>query len=105
MCYHILYRYNTILIPLLTNLLGNVNLILKKFQIGLLDALAKGLLSDPHVTNARILGINVTNGMLTNSIWWNKQIGGLGGPHRIEEDGMTVGKKPDSKYPWYFQLI
>lgn len=43
--------------------------------------------------------------MLTNSIWWNKQIGGLGGPHRIEEDGMTVGKKPDSKYPWYFQLI
>ncbi|XP_058121445.1 probable G-protein coupled receptor CG31760 [Anopheles coustani] len=68
---------------------------------GLLDALAKGLLSDAHVTSARILSINATDGLLTNSVWWNKEPGGLSAPMRIEADGIAIGTKPASTYPWY----
>ncbi|XP_052867497.1 probable G-protein coupled receptor CG31760 [Anopheles cruzii] len=68
---------------------------------GLLDALAKGLLSDAHVTSARILSINVSDGMLTNSVWWNKEPGGMGTPLRIEADGIAIGTKPDPTYPWF----
>jgi G protein-coupled receptor 158 len=67
---------------------------------GLLDALARGILSDPHVTSSRILGTNITSGVIINSVWWNKQVGGMGGSIRIEEDGIAVGVKPDSSYPW-----
>jgi G protein-coupled receptor 158 len=65
-----------------------------------LDALAKGLLSDPHVTSARVLGTNFSTGVIINSVWWNKKVGGLGEPVRIEEEGVAVGVKPDSSYPW-----
>lgn len=65
---------------------------------GLLDALAKGLLSDPHVTSARVLTTNFSSGILSGSVWWRKQ--GLGVPIRVEEDGILVGAKPDQKYPW-----
>ncbi|XP_049535012.1 probable G-protein coupled receptor CG31760 [Anopheles darlingi] len=68
---------------------------------GLLDALAKGLLSDGHVTSARILSINVSDGLLTNSVWWNKEVGGMGTPMRIEAEGIAIGSKPDPSYPWY----
>uniref|UniRef100_A0A182RK45 G_PROTEIN_RECEP_F3_4 domain-containing protein n=1 Tax=Anopheles funestus TaxID=62324 RepID=A0A182RK45_ANOFN len=67
---------------------------------GLLDALAKGLLSDAHVTSARILSINISDGLLTNSVWWNKEPGGMGGPLRIEAEGIAIGTKPDPTYPW-----
>ncbi|XP_053675296.1 probable G-protein coupled receptor CG31760 [Anopheles nili] len=68
---------------------------------GLLDALAKGLLSDAYVTSARILSINVTDGLLTNSVWWNKEPGGMGAPLRIEAEGIAIGTKPDPTYPWF----
>uniref|UniRef100_A0A8W7Q5A8 G-protein coupled receptors family 3 profile domain-containing protein n=1 Tax=Anopheles coluzzii TaxID=1518534 RepID=A0A8W7Q5A8_ANOCL len=68
---------------------------------GLLDALAKGLLSDAYVTSARILSINVTDGLLTNSVWWNKEPGGMGAPLRIEAEGIAIGTKPDPSYPWF----
>lgn len=67
---------------------------------GLLDALAKGLLSDDYITSARILATNITNGVLGTSVWWVKNVGGLGGPRRIEEDGVQIGTKPNTKYPW-----
>lgn len=67
---------------------------------GLLDALAKGLLSDVHVTSARILSINISDGMVTNSVWWNKPTSAMGGPIRIEEEGIAVGRIPDPNYPW-----
>lgn len=68
---------------------------------GLLDALAKGLLSDIHVTSSRILSINISDGIVTNSVWWNKPTSGMAGPVRIEEDGIAVGKTPDPGYPWF----
>ncbi|XP_055550047.1 probable G-protein coupled receptor CG31760 isoform X2 [Wyeomyia smithii] len=68
---------------------------------GLLDALAKGLLSDPHVTSARILSINISDGMITNSVWWDKPTSGMAGPLRMEEEGIAVGKAPDHNYPWF----
>ncbi|KAG4080734.1 hypothetical protein HA402_013264 [Bradysia odoriphaga] len=68
---------------------------------GLLDALAKGLLSDEYITSARILATNITNGILGTSVWWVKNVGGLGGPRRIEEDGVQIGTKPSTKYPWF----
>lgn len=67
--------------------------------IGLLDALAKGLLSDSHVTSARVLTTNFSNGILSSAVWWRNQ--GLGLPVRVEEDGVLIGSKPDHKYPWY----
>lgn len=67
---------------------------------GLLDALAKGLLSDSNVIAARILAMNISNGVLTTSVWWDNQIGTIGGPTRIEEDGVSIGLKPDTNYPW-----
>ncbi|XP_055635409.1 probable G-protein coupled receptor CG31760 isoform X2 [Toxorhynchites rutilus septentrionalis] len=68
---------------------------------GLLDALAKGLLSDMHVMSARILSINTSDGLITNSVWWNKLPTGMAGPVRIEEEGVAVGKTPDPSYPWF----
>lgn len=66
----------------------------------LLDALAKGLLADEHVSSARILASNTTNGVLGTSVWWVKQPGSLEGPRRIEEEGLQVGTKPSVNYPW-----
>lgn len=68
--------------------------------IGLLEAITRGLLSDEYVISARVLTINVTNGVLGSSVWWSKNIGTLGGPHRVEEDGIQIGFKPDEQYPW-----
>lgn len=68
--------------------------------IGLLEALTKGLLSDVYVISARVLTINVTNGVLGTSVWWSKNIGTFGGPRRVEEDGIQIGFKPDAQYPW-----
>lgn len=68
--------------------------------LGLLDAVTKGLLSDEYVISARVLATNITNGVVATSVWWSKNIGGLGGPHRVEEDGIQVGIKPNNKYPW-----
>ncbi|KAL7043659.1 hypothetical protein ACKWTF_001614 [Chironomus riparius] len=69
---------------------------------GLLDAIARGLLSDPNVINARILATNLSTGFLSTSVWWTK-IGNreLGEPQRREEDGLAVGRKPLSDYPWF----
>lgn len=67
---------------------------------GLLDAISKGLLSDEHVISSRILATNITNGVLITSVWWTRNIGGLGIPSRIEEDGIQVGFKPSTEYPW-----
>lgn len=69
-------------------------------SIGLLEAITKGLLSDDFVISSRVLTINVTNGALGTSVWWSKNIGSFGGPHRVEEDGIQVGLKPDPQYPW-----
>lgn len=68
--------------------------------LGLLDALARGLLSDVHVMSARILSINSSDGLITNSVWWDKQPIGMATPVRLEEEGIAVGKKPDPSYPW-----
>lgn len=70
------------------------------FFSGLLDAITKGLLSDEYIISARVLATNITNGAIVTSVWWSKNIGGLGGPHRVEEDGVQVGNKPNNKYPW-----
>jgi hypothetical protein len=71
------------------------------YPAGLLDAIAKGLLSDPNVINARILATNLSSGFLSTSVWWTK-IGNreLGEPQRREEDGLTIGRKPFPDYPW-----
>lgn len=69
-------------------------------SLGLLDAITKGLLSDDYIISARVLATNITNGAIVTSVWWSKNIGGLCGPHRVEEDGVQVGNKPNNKYPW-----
>lgn len=72
------------------------------FFSGLLDALAKGLLADPNVINARILATNLSSGLLSTSVWWTK-VGTkeLGEPVRLDENGeLAVGTKPYSEYPW-----
>lgn len=51
--------------------------------------------------SARILTINITNGILISSVWYNKDIGGMGDPHQHrEENGIQIGIKPSTKYPW-----
>jgi hypothetical protein len=72
------------------------------FIAGLLDAIARGLLSDPNVINARILATNLSSGFLSTSVWWTK-IGNreLGEPQRHDdEEGLAVGQKPFADYPW-----
>lgn len=71
------------------------------FIAGLLDAIARGLLADPNVINARILATNLSTGFLSTSVYWTK-VGNreLGEPQRREEDGLVVGTKPYSEYPW-----
>lgn len=69
-------------------------------RLGLLDAVTKGLLSDEAVISARVLAINVTNGVLGTAVWWSKNISGLGEPHHVEEDGIQIGMKPSNQYPW-----
>jgi hypothetical protein len=69
---------------------------------GLLDALAKGLLMDPNVINARILATNLSSGLLSTSVSFTK-VGAreLGEPVRLEDNAdLAVGKKPYSDYPW-----
>lgn len=72
------------------------------FFAGLLDAIARGLLSDANVINARILATNLSSGFLSTSVYWTK-VGNreLGEPQRREEeDGLQVGSKPYTDYPW-----
>ncbi|XP_031627077.1 probable G-protein coupled receptor CG31760 isoform X2 [Contarinia nasturtii] len=68
---------------------------------GLWDAIAKGLLNDEFISSARVLVVNITNGALISSVWWNKNIAGLSEPNRINEAGIQVGFEPDKDYPWY----
>lgn len=70
-------------------------------KLGLFDAIAKGLLDDEFIYGARILVLNITNGKLISSVWWSKNIGGLGVPHRVDENGIQIGFKPNVEYPWY----
>lgn len=65
------------------------------------DAVAKGLLNDEFISGARVLVVNVSNGAVISSVWWNKSIGGLGEPSRIEEEGIRIGFEPNKEYPWY----
>lgn len=69
--------------------------------VGLFDAVAKGLLNDEFISGSRVLVVNVTNGALISSVWWNKNIGGLGEPHRVDEEGIRIGYEPNKDYPWY----
>lgn len=73
---------------------------LLSYASGLLDALAKSILADANVIGARILALNISNGVLSQSVWWSKQMGGIGDPHRIEDDGLSIGLKPNGNYPW-----
>ncbi|KAH8338711.1 hypothetical protein KR074_011679 [Drosophila pseudoananassae] len=66
---------------------------------GLSDALAKGLLTDDSITGARILALNLTNGAVQSYVWWVD--GGQAETQRYEEDGLQIGKKPSSSYPWF----
>lgn len=68
---------------------------------GLLDALAKGLLNDEFISSSRVLLVNITNGAIISSVWWTKNVGGLGIPNRIEDGGIVNGKPPNIEYPWY----
>jgi hypothetical protein len=85
---------------------------------GLMDALVRSLLvSDRHVLTARVLALNASSSTLINSVSWQRQFvvaptlisGGLdhsplfelGGPHRLQEDGLRTGLRPDPRYPWY----
>lgn len=72
---------------------------------GLVDALAKGLLSDSYVIGARILTTNLTSGAISSFVWWKKPIGAIGGPIRVEEDGALIGLQPNNNYPWYVILF
>lgn len=69
--------------------------------LGLFDAVAKGLLNDEFISGARVLLVNVSNGALISSVWWNKNVGGLSEPSRIEEEGIQIGFEPSKEYPWY----
>jgi hypothetical protein len=69
---------------------------------GLLDALAKGLLLDPNVINARILATNLSTGLLSTSVSWTK-VGTreLGEPVRLDENAEISGAtKSFSDFPW-----
>ncbi|KAH8241518.1 hypothetical protein KR026_010134 [Drosophila bipectinata] len=66
---------------------------------GLSDALAKGLLTDDSITGARILALNLTNGAVQSYVWWVD--GEQAETQRYEEDGLQIGKKPSSSYPWF----
>lgn len=68
----------------------------------LLDAIAKGLLLEPNVINARILATNLSSGSLSSSVWWTK-VGTreLGEAVKLDEKGeLAFGTKPYSDYPW-----
>ncbi|KAI8042476.1 hypothetical protein M5D96_003789, partial [Drosophila gunungcola] len=66
---------------------------------GLSDALAKGLLTDDFITGARILALNLTNGVVQSYVWWVK--GGQAETQRYDEDSLQIGKKPAGSYPWF----
>lgn len=69
-------------------------------SLGLIDALVKGILSDPQVIGARVLTTNLTTGAINSFVYWKKQIGTLSGPVRVEENDLVIGMKPDNGYPW-----
>lgn len=59
------------------------------------------MLNDEFISGARVLVVNITNGALITSVWFNKNIGGLSDPSRIDEEGIKVGFAPNKEYPWY----
>ncbi|XP_063700659.1 probable G-protein coupled receptor CG31760 [Culicoides brevitarsis] len=68
---------------------------------GLIDALVKGILSDPQVIGARVLTTNLTTGAINSFVYWKKQAGTLSGPVRVDENDLVIGMKPDNDYPWF----
>lgn len=76
---------------------------INSFSGSLFDAVAKGLLNDEFISGSRVLVVNVTNGALISSVWWNKSIGGLG--ESIDEDDVQIGFEPSKEYPWYEDQI
>uniref|UniRef100_A0A336LQJ2 Phosphodiesterase n=1 Tax=Culicoides sonorensis TaxID=179676 RepID=A0A336LQJ2_CULSO len=68
---------------------------------GLMDALVKGLLSDPQVIGARALTTNLSSGAISSFVYWKKQVGTLNGLIRVDESDFVIGMKPDNSYPWF----
>lgn len=66
----------------------------------LLDAIAKGLLSDPLITSARIISTNASNDSPLSSVWWRKPITGVGIPEQVEESLIEIDLKIRQQHPW-----
>lgn len=48
-----------------------------------------------------MLTTNISNGVLTNSVWWSKEIGAMGEPKRVQEIGLSAGSTISAdQYPW-----
>ncbi|CAH1966741.1 unnamed protein product [Acanthoscelides obtectus] len=82
-----------------TRALGEDN---NTYASGLQDAIAKDLLvSDRSILAARVLAINASTGVLVNCAWWQRQALDMGGPRKLTENIMEVGRRPSAQFPWY----
>lgn len=75
---------------------------------GLLDAIGRTLLvSDRHMLSTRVLALNATTSYITSAVIWRKadtessELVELGAPHRVSDDSLLSGARPDSAAPWY----
>lgn len=66
----------------------------------LLDAIAKGLLSDPLIVSARIISTNASNNSPLSSVWWRKPMSGSLTPEQVEESLIEIDLKIRQQHPW-----
>lgn len=66
-------------------------------HVTLLDAIAKGLLSDPYIISTRIVVTNTSNIVLSSSVWWRRQVDGE--LEQVESTGSSLVMEMDRE-PW-----
>ncbi|XP_039301535.1 probable G-protein coupled receptor CG31760 [Nilaparvata lugens] len=72
---------------------------------GLVDAIGKGLLlSEQRLLTSRVLSLNSSSGQVLSRIVWRRDTPGLLEPHRVTDDGLRVGERPDPTTPWFEDL-
>ncbi|XP_075210452.1 putative G-protein coupled receptor CG31760 [Lycorma delicatula] len=69
---------------------------------GLVDVIGRGILaSEKLVLTTRILALNSSTGQILNAVVWQRHSSDLLEPHRVTEDNLQVGLRPDSTIPWF----
>lgn len=79
-------------------------LVLQEIGIGrhgtLLDAVCKGLLSDPQIISSRIISANTSNESSVGLVWWRKNLDESGALEQVEENLINIDLKSHQRHPW-----